>query len=43
LETLFEAAEKFQWQVHAYVLMRNHFHLAVETVEPTLGESRRKG
>jgi putative transposase len=37
LETLFEAAEKFQWHVYAYVLMRNHFHLAVETVEPTLG------
>ncbi len=24
--------------MHAYVLMRNHFHLAVETPEPTLGE-----
>ncbi len=38
LETLFEAAGKFQWHVHGYVLMRNHFHLAVETLEPTLGE-----
>jgi putative transposase len=38
LRVLFEAAEKFHWHVHAYVLMRNHFHLAVETVEPTLGE-----
>ncbi len=38
LRTLFEAATKFSWRVHAYVLMRNHFHLAVETPEPTLGE-----
>jgi REP element-mobilizing transposase RayT len=38
LRTLFEAAGKFGWKVHAYVLMRNHFHLAVETPEPTLGE-----
>lgn len=38
LVTLFQAAEKFGWQVHAYVLMRNHFHLAVETPEPNLGE-----
>ena len=38
LVTLFEAAEKFGWRVHAYVLMRNHFHLAIETPEPILGE-----
>lgn len=38
LEVLFEAAGKFGWRVHAYVLMRNHFHLAVETPKPTLGE-----
>ena len=38
LVTLFEAADKFGWRVHAYVLMPNHFHLAVETPEPNLGE-----
>jgi len=38
LDTLFQAADKFGWRVHAYVLMRNHFHLAVETPEPNLGE-----
>jgi REP element-mobilizing transposase RayT len=27
----FEAAERFCWRVHAFVVMRNHFHLAVET------------
>lgn len=36
--TLGEAAERFDWCVHAYVVMRNHFHLAVETNEPNLSE-----
>ena len=31
-----ETAERYQWVVHAYVIMRNHFHLAVETPEPNL-------
>ena len=38
LKTLFEAAKRWRWRVHGYVLMRNHFHLAIETLEPTLGE-----
>jgi hypothetical protein len=29
--TLFEAGERFGWRVHAYVVMSNHFHLALET------------
>ncbi len=33
---LFEAAERFDWRLHAYVVMRNHFHLAVETQDPNL-------
>ena len=28
LSTLEEACRKTDWQVHAYCLMRNHFHLA---------------
>ena len=36
LETLAEACEKTQWQVHAYCLMSNHFHLVVETPQPNL-------
>ncbi len=32
---LAEAAERFGWLVHAYVVMSNHFHLAVETPEPS--------
>jgi REP element-mobilizing transposase RayT len=31
LKTLAEACEKTGFQVHAYCLMRNHFHLVVET------------
>jgi putative transposase len=31
VETLGEACAKAQWQVHAYCLMSNHFHLLVET------------
>ncbi len=34
--TLGEAAVKFSWKVHAYVIMRNHFHLALELSEPNL-------
>src|ERR1700691_6068277 len=31
LETLAEACGKTGWQVRAYCLMKNHFHLVVET------------
>jgi REP element-mobilizing transposase RayT len=33
-----ETAVRYKWAVHAYVIMRNHFHLAVETPEPNLSE-----
>jgi putative transposase len=36
LETLGEACEKTGWKIHAYVLMRNHYHLLVETPEGNL-------
>lgn len=36
--TLGEAAERFGWRVHAYVVMVNHFHLGVELTEPNLSE-----
>src|SRR5271165_3079274 len=35
-ETLGEACGKTEWQVHAWCLMRNHFHLVVETPQPNL-------
>lgn len=36
VETLGEACAKTGWQVHAYVLMPNHFPLVVETPQPNL-------
>ena len=36
LQTLGQACGKALWQVHAYCLMRNHFHLVIETPQPTL-------
>jgi REP element-mobilizing transposase RayT len=36
LSTLDEACQKADWQVHAYCLMCNHFHLVVETPKPNL-------
>ena len=38
LKTLAEACQKTGWQVQAYCLMSNHFHLVVETPEANLGE-----
>ena len=36
LKTLAEACQKTDWQVHAYCLLRNHFHLVVETPNANL-------
>ncbi len=36
LETLGQACAKTGWQVHAYCLMSNHFHLVMETPQANL-------
>jgi REP-associated tyrosine transposase len=36
LETLGEACAKTAWEVHAWRLMNNHFHLVLETPEANL-------
>jgi REP element-mobilizing transposase RayT len=36
LSTLGQACQKTEWQVHSYCLMRNHFHLVIETPLPNL-------
>ena len=36
LSTLGEACKKTEWEVHCYCLMRNHFHLVIETPQPNL-------
>lgn len=33
---LADTCVRFKWRVHAFIIMRNHFHLAVETPEPNL-------
>lgn len=35
-KVLFESCVRFGWRLHAFVIMRNHFHLAVETPQPNL-------
>jgi REP element-mobilizing transposase RayT len=36
IKTLAEACQKTGWQVHAYCLMRNHYHLVLETPNANL-------
>ena len=36
LRILAGTVKRFRWKVHAYVLMGNHYHLLLETPEPTL-------
>src|ERR1041385_1574128 len=36
LRTLRQACLKTGWQVHAYCLMTNHFHMVIETPQPNL-------
>ena len=36
LRSLGEVCERAGWRVHAYCLMGNHFHLVLETPQPTL-------
>ena len=31
-----DAVKRFEWELGAYVIMRNHFHLAVRTPHPNL-------
>lgn len=35
-ETLFTAYTRFSWILHAYVILSNHFHIALETPEANL-------
>ncbi len=36
LALLAETVKRFHWLVHVYTLMTNHFHIVIETPEPTL-------
>lgn len=39
---LWRVAERFEWRVWAYCLMDNHYHLLVETLQPTLSRGMRE-
>jgi len=41
LKTLAEGCQKTGWRVHAYCLMKNHFHLVVETPNANLVDGMR--
>ena len=38
---LFETAERCEWKLYAYVIMSNHYHLAIETPKPNLVDGMR--
>lgn len=41
LSLLGEACKDFHWLCHAYCLMDNHYHLLIETAQPTLSSGMR--
>lgn len=42
LEVLAQVCQRFNWVVHAYCLMTNHYHLLLETPEPNLSQGMRQ-
>jgi REP element-mobilizing transposase RayT len=42
LDLVGKSVEMCRWRVHAYVLMSNHFHLLLETPEPSLSRGMRQ-
>ena len=42
LEILGVVCKRYHWRCHAYCLMTNHYHLVIETIEPTLSTGMRQ-
>jgi len=42
LDLMAQVCERFNWVVHAYCLMTNHYHLLVETPDANLSEGMRQ-
>ena len=42
-ETLFRGCSRFGWRLFAYVLMSNHYHLALETQDANLVAGPKRG
>ena len=41
LEVLAEAKARFNWIIHAYCLMSNHYHILIETSDSNLSKGMR--
>ena len=42
LEVLGQTCQRFNWVVHAYCQMTNHYHLLVETIDGNLSKGMRQ-
>ena len=42
LQVLTNVCERYNWVVHAYCLMSNHYHLLVETPDANLSQGMRQ-
>lgn len=42
LKILSDTIERYNWRCHAFCLMDNHYHLLVETIDPTLSSGMRQ-
>src|SRR5512143_1057553 len=42
LAVLAEVAQRFNWVIHAYCLMTNHYHLLIETPDGNLAQGMRQ-
>ena len=42
LEVVHQVGDRFNWLCHAYCLMTNHYHLLIETIDPTLSRGMRQ-
>ena len=42
LELMAQVCERFNWVIHAYCLMTNHYHLLLETQDANLSEGMRQ-
>ena len=43
LTILAQTCERFNWQIHAWCQMSNHYHLIVETIEGNLSAAKQSG
>jgi len=42
LDVLSEVCKRFNWSIHAYCLMDNHYHMLIETPDGNLFQGMRR-